>query len=40
MGEILLTLRLLLDCWLENLISVYLKGHLSIVRLGGVKVEI
>jgi hypothetical protein len=29
-----------LHYWLENLISVYLKGHLSVARLSGVKVKI
>jgi hypothetical protein len=39
-NEVISSLEPWLHYWLENLISVYLKGHLSVARFGGVKVEI
>jgi hypothetical protein len=39
-NEVISSLELWLHYWLENLISVYLEGHLSVARLSGVKVEI
>jgi hypothetical protein len=39
-NEVISSLEPWLHYWHENLISVYLKGHLSVARLSGVKVKI
>jgi hypothetical protein len=39
-NEVISSLEPWLHYWLEDLISVYLEGHLSVARLSGVKVEI
>jgi hypothetical protein len=39
-NEVISSLKPWLHYWLENLISVYLKRHLSVARLSSVKVEI
>jgi hypothetical protein len=39
-NEVISSLSPWLHYWLENLISVYLEGDLSVARIGGVKFEI
>jgi hypothetical protein len=39
-NKVISSLELWLHYWLENLISVYLEGHLSVARLSGVKFKI